>query len=359
MIGAVVFAVMAIAGFSSAGDHVIPTYQGPRWLQGWAQWDSGWYVAIADGGYGYVEGQQSKIAFFPAYPLLLRAFSVVIGSTYVAGILVTVLSGVAVAALFFRWAGEHLSPRAAWAGLLLLLLYPYSYYLFGAVYPTSLFLAAAIGAFLLLDHGHPWLAGLVGAIATAAGPIGLALVGGLVLRSLERRHRDGDIRQAWRDAGVLVSLLGLVAYSFYLWRRFGDPFLFAEAQKAWGQPAGLRTWLKVRFFEDLSELNHPLSAISYLAHPVLTITGLALVPRVFRRLGWAYGGYALAIIVMSSMGTKNFFGMARYVMAAFPCFAAAGDLIAEKPRLAAPAYAVAGLGLVILTAAFGRSYYLS
>jgi hypothetical protein len=35
----------------------------------------------------------------------------------------------------------------------MLLLYPYAYYLGGAVYPTALFLAAAIGAFVLLDHG--------------------------------------------------------------------------------------------------------------------------------------------------------------------------------------------------------------
>ena len=35
----------------------------------------------------------------------------------------------------------------------MLLLYPYAYYLYGAVYPTALFLAAAIGAFVLLDHG--------------------------------------------------------------------------------------------------------------------------------------------------------------------------------------------------------------
>ena len=358
-IGLVLFVAMAVGGTVGPGDHVVPHYDGPRWLQGWAQSDSGWYTAIADGGYSWVPGQQSKVAFFPAYPLVMRAVSVVVGSAYVAGILVTVVSGLAVAVLFLRWAGERLPPAAAWAGLLLLLLYPYAYYLFGAVYPSALFLAAALGAFVLLEHDHPSLAGLSGAVATAAGPIGLALVGGLVVRALERRHRAGDVRLAWRDAGVLLSLLGLLGYCLYLWRRFDDPLLFATAQEAWDQGAGPRTWFKVRFFEDLSTARPSLAAIAYLAHPVLTLAGLALVPRVFRRLGWGYAAYALLVIAMTGLGTKNFFGMARYVMAAFPCFAVAGELLVERPRIAAAAYAIGGAGLVILTVTFGRSYYLS
>jgi len=56
--------------------------------------------------------------------------------------------------------------------------------------------------------------------------------------------------------------------------------------------------------------------MAYLAHPLLTIAGFALLPRVFRRFGYGYGTYALLVIGLSCLGTKNFFGMARYVMAA-------------------------------------------
>lgn len=358
-IAAVVFAAMAGLGVVGPGVNVIGRYQGPRWLRGWAQWDSGWYATIADHGYDYVPGRQSTAAFFPAYPMLVRAVSVVVGGAFVAGIVVTLASGAAAAALFLRWAGERLLPRAAWAGLLMLLLYPYAYYLYGAVYPTALFLAAAIGAFVLLDHGRPWLSGLTGAVATAAGPIGLALVVGLAVRAVERRQKEGDIRLARRDAGVLVSVLGLLGFCVYLWWRFGDPWIFASAQRAWGQGAGPRTWFKVRFFEDLPTLRYPFPAMAYLAHPLLTIAGFALLPRVFRRFGYGYGTYALLVIGLSCLGTKNFFGMARYVMAAFPCFAVAGDVLAERPRVAAATYTISGAGLLALTLAFGRGYYLS
>src|SRR5688572_22754264 len=39
------------------------------------QWDGGWYLSIARAGYWYRPGEQSPVAFFPAYPLAIRAVS--------------------------------------------------------------------------------------------------------------------------------------------------------------------------------------------------------------------------------------------------------------------------------------------
>jgi hypothetical protein len=104
------------------GNQVIPPFRGWRWLQGWAQWDSGWYSAIAQGGYGYIPGRQSTIAFFPAYPLLMRAVALMVGNTYVAGIVVTLASGAAAVRLFFGWFSTRMTPPHAWGGLSLMLL---------------------------------------------------------------------------------------------------------------------------------------------------------------------------------------------------------------------------------------------
>ena len=362
-VAAVLFAVSAVASIwlPEPGKHVIPTFRGWRWLQGWAQWDSGWYFAIAEGGYVYTPGRQSTIAFFPAYPLAMRAVAVVVGNAYVAGILVTLASGAVAARLFFAWVRERTTPAAAWAALVLLLLYPYAFFLYGAVYPTALLVMALIGAFLLLERGHPWLAGLLGAVATAAWPSAIVVVAALAVRAVERGKEQGDARPRWGDAGVLLAGLGLAGFCLYLWRRFDDPLAFLTVQEAWGQESGPRTWLKVRFFEDLTTLSERpvLGALSYLAHPVLTIAALALVPRVFRRFGYGYGVFALLILVVPALGTKNFFGMARYVLAAFPCFAVAGELLADRPALAKVVYPVAALGLVVLTAAYSQSHYLS
>ena len=135
---------------------------------------------------------------------------------------------------------------------------------------------------------------------------------------------------------VRRQALGLAGFCFYQWRKFGDPFTFITVQSAWDQESGPRTWLKVRFFEDLTTLDdrNILGSLSYLAHPVLTFAALALVPRVFRRFGYGYGTYALLAVLVPALATKNFFGMARYLLAAFPIFAVAGELLAERPKLA-------------------------
>ena len=173
-------AVAFVPPYSGPG----PLYTGPGWLSGWAQWDSGWYQFIADHGYTYTPGQQGPVAFFPAYPLLMRAVAVAVGNVFVAGILVTVASGVGATVLFWKWVSDRLSPPAAWTSLLLFVLFPYAFFLFGAVYADALFVVAVLGAFTLLERDRPWLAGAVGAVATAARPIGAVLVIALVVRVL-------------------------------------------------------------------------------------------------------------------------------------------------------------------------------
>jgi hypothetical protein len=382
-VAAVLFVVsgLAVALLPWSGHPpVAPPFTGHRWVEGWAQWDSGWYYRIARDGYSYVEGQQSTVVFFPVYPLLLRFTAGIFGSAYLAGILVTVTAGVASAGLFFSWARDRLSPAAAGAALLLFVLYPYAFFLFGAVYADAVFILAVIGAFVLLERGHPWLAGLVGAVATGSRPMGAVLVVGLAVRAWELRRQapapaalpaalpaaqppdePGGVPTGvrWTDAGVLLSAGGVAAFALYLWIRFGDPLAFLTGQEAWDQQAGLRTWLKVQFFEDVTDIGSPLPWLAYVAHPVLTFTGLALVPGVFRRFGRGYGVYVLLLIGLSALSTKNFFGMSRYLLAAFPCFAVAGDLLVDRPRLRVAATAASGLALVVLTAAFSRGYYLS
>ena len=159
---------------------------------------------------------------------------------------------------------------------MLLLVYPYAWFLYGSGYSDAFFLAVTLGAFLLLERDHPVLAGLVGFVALAARPTGTAVLIGLVAVALERRGvltRDPSIvagsggwwtreRARWhvhrdrfrpRDAGVLLAAGGLLSFMFFCFTQFDDAFAFATVQKApgWDQPAGLHTWLKIGFFGHL------------------------------------------------------------------------------------------------------------
>ena len=367
-VAAVLFGVMgAVAPHlpEVSGPELAPRFTGPSWLAGWAQWDSGWYHRIAADGYSFVVGQQSTVAFFPAYPLVVRAASTVVNDVYVAGIVVTLAAGLTVATLLLTWLRTRLSPVAAWTALLAFLLFPYAFYLYGVVYADALFVAALLGAFLLLESDRPLLAGLAGAVATAARPVGVVLVLALAVRALERRgafEGDGlvDWRRArWADVGVLASVLGLGAWCVYLWSRFGDPLAFASAQAAWDQGAGPETWLKFQFFRDVADLRSPRAWALFMAHPVLTVGAAFLLPRVFRRFGLGYGVYATLLIGLSALSTKNFFGMARYLLAAFPVFAVLGEVLVERPALRRVVLPASAAGLVVLTAIFGTGYYLS
>ena len=74
------------------------------WVMGWVGWDSSWYMRIAEEGYRYTPGEQSSVAFFPVYPLAIRAVEALGPDVYQAGVLVTLLCGPLAILLFLRWA---------------------------------------------------------------------------------------------------------------------------------------------------------------------------------------------------------------------------------------------------------------
>lgn len=84
----------------------------------------------------------------------------------------------------------RLPHRAAVLAVVVLLVYPYAFYLYGPMYADSLFLLSAVGAFALLERRWYLAAGLVGALATAGRPVGVAVVAGLVVRTLELLAQD-------------------------------------------------------------------------------------------------------------------------------------------------------------------------
>ena len=125
-----------------------------------AQWDAVWYVHVADHGYD----SDQVTAYFPLYPLVVRAVAVVTRSTVVAGVLVSLAAAGAAAMLLARLARPLLGERGAHDAVLYLALYPIAF-VFTSVYSEGLFLAAAIGSFLAATRGRAWTAGALGGLA--------------------------------------------------------------------------------------------------------------------------------------------------------------------------------------------------
>lgn len=409
-VGVVVWAAvnLSAAHLTRVGLHEEPTETpGGALVEGWVRWDAFWYRSIAEEGYIYFPNVQSSVAFFPAYPLTMRLLSPVTPSPFVAGILVTVVSGAAASVLFWRWARMQLSDRAAATALALLLLYPFGWYLYGAIYADALFLAVTVGAFLAVEKDRYWLAGILGLVASAGRPPGLAVAICLVLRLLERRNearalvaeaewvtfrasqgRDllvddpptppvtrgirGLLAQLrsrfsprelrWSDAPVALAFGGFASFCTYLWLEFGHPFLFAEIQgvKGWDQPPGPHTWFKVAVWDKLSTDPFSDAGLMMISQGALTIAFLVLVPKVARRFGWAYGAFTLMAVAVPAVGSKDFVGLGRYLVAAFPVFALVGEWLSRRsPWVRRAILAACFVSLVYLSSLFGRGYYLS
>ena len=128
------------------------------------------------------------VAFFPVFPLLLRGLgSVMGGDSGIAGSVTGVVAGGAAVLVFAGWVWARFPRAEAVTAITVLLLYPYSFFLCGAAYSDGLFLLTAVGAFVLLERRMYWLAGLVGAVAAAGRPVGVAVAVGLLVRMIEIR----------------------------------------------------------------------------------------------------------------------------------------------------------------------------
>jgi peptidoglycan/LPS O-acetylase OafA/YrhL len=92
----------------------------------------------------------------------------------------------------------------------------------------------------------------------------------------------------------------------------------------------------------------------------MTLVALALVPRVQKKLGWGYALYALAAMGIPALSSKDFMGLGRYIIAAFPCFIAGADfLVRQKPWAQRAVFGASALGMVLLTIAFGAGKYVA
>ncbi len=349
---------------------------------GWCRFDCTWYIDIAHRGYTYLPGHQSSVAFFPGYPLVVRAVDQVVANAVVSAVLVTWSAGLGVVVLFARWSRDRLDPRLAFGAVAALLLYPYGWFLFGAGYADALFVLLVIAAFLLVERDRFLLAGIVGAFAGVTRPTGIAVVGGLLLVALDRaggfptRTAGGflarvgvpariDLRRLrFPHAWLLLALSGPIAFSVWLADRFGDPFLYVTVQKAWDQAEGPHTWFKVGFGGQVLHGADSWYSFGLVIQALLTLVALLAIPAVIRRFGVGYGGYTLIVVVLAALGTKDFQGMGRYLLGAFPLFALAGATVADDRsaklhRARVPLAIGAALLLGLGAFGFGRGWYLT
>jgi hypothetical protein len=188
-------------------------------------WDGNWYRAVATGGYpsnlpahaGITA--QSGNAFFPAYPFAMRLVWRLTPLTPLgAGIFVSVVAGALAAFLIRALVRQLADDEAAERAFVLFCFFPGAFIL-TMVYAEGVMLVGA-GICLLALLRKQWvLAGLVGALASAARGNGLVLTLCCAWMAAIAIRRDRD----WRAlAAPVLAPLGAVGFFLFLKMRTGS-----------------------------------------------------------------------------------------------------------------------------------------
>jgi hypothetical protein len=374
-----------------------------------ARWDAVWYLVIARYGYRPDLGvyTSSRTAFFPLYPLGLRAFSTVGLPPIAAGVLLSVLAIALALYGIHRLTTLELAARrqargtdgtlvadAARLAVMLAAFAPMAFFL-SAVYSESLYLALSVGLFWSARQGRWALVGVLGALAGATRSTGLvlALPAAMIYLYGPREDRIADVVRVGRarmlpryrlrrDALWLALVpLGVVVYGCYLALYGGDALAPLQAQGVWGRHFvgpfvgvwngfeaafdGARQLLSFQrhhvYFpvgagSPIVEAGHNLMLFAFLAAAIPAIVG------VLRRLPLAYGAYviaALALPLSDPVRAQPLMSLPRFLLVLFPLCIWLASWLSEHPRLQRPALLASAALMVFFGAQFTTWHWVA
>ncbi len=333
-------------------------------LSYWAHWDGAWYAVIATKGYGYL--QPMSTAFFPLFPMLLRAGTALGGSPAIWGVLISLVATLFAMYFLYGIAEKLRGVEVARIAVLTFAFFPTAFFL-NAAYTEALFAAFATGSFwAAYVRRNLLLGGILGALASATRNFGVFLLIPLGYEWL-RNRREFGWRGLW-EIGLVPT--GLLAYMIFLWAKFGDPLLFfsAQGENIWRReltdPAtalGMAWTMAARglgyLFDPATLFLDPAPGPSLEASNAVNIVFLALF-LVLMGVGFALLPPGLSVYtflftllpVLTPSPVVPLMGLSRYMLGAFPLFIILGYLL-SRSRLALYSwlFVSGGLGMAFTT----------
>ncbi|MDT7541556.1 MAG: hypothetical protein QOE33_1460 [Acidobacteriota bacterium] len=290
--------------------------------------DCNWYMRLAADGYEHqpfsAEGQMNW-AFFPLYPMALRAVALMTGEFH--------LTGVALSTFFFFFAlllfhqltiAYGFSTRDANRAVFYLAAFPVSYF-FSLPLTESLFLLLTVASFHAAKRERWLVAGLAGALASATRSTGVLLLPALTILYSETYR---SIRPRWNFLPLLLIPTGLLSFMLFLHATTGNALAFMDVQTAWGRQPTFFLFTLFDYLRNPLLLAVPwdFRLLNFLAATGALLCGVALL--LWRKFSLA--AYALLSVVVSlSAGLLQ--SQARYASVLFPAFIVLATC-GRKPR---------------------------
>jgi len=408
---------LALDFFEGVGQRLsprkIPVSDDP-FLVATTHWDGQWCLQVASEGYFYDADKMSNVAFFPLYPMFVAAVFRATGIPLEwAGLVVAHVLLIAAFVLLAAYVAQRYaraSPQLAVYVVLAFGLFPTTFFL-RMTYNESTFLALALLAMFGMERGwRPVVVAVIVGLATAARPVGVALVPALWLyvwhrgetgphpRPLSRTRERGDAGphpqplSRIRERGVLrrlapiiyltpVALWGLLAYMAFQYAEFDEPLAFAKTQshwrrrpaESWGEKAlALAAWEPIWSAYMPSSPGYtarrgaevPAWCNLQMADPVFFVATAALVGLGAAKR-WLTGGEVLlsAGLLLIPYVTRGFemcmASQGRYASLAFPVYLVLGRLLCGAPLVVSVAvFAISAVYLAIYAALFAAGYLM-
>jgi hypothetical protein len=400
----VALAIVAVVALGTL-PHVVSVTSVPGWpaphfepgphnfVTAWERADALWYLRIADGGYAPGDGSS---AFFPLYPLAVRAVSWALGGhPLAAGLLVSNVALLGALIALYRLTEREFSASVARATVLLVALFPASFF-FVAPYSEALFLLLVVASFSAARRRRwPW-AGVFGALAALTRSVGVVLAPALMAEAvhqfIEARRGGGTAlggnggpsrttadpagrvvvpvpsgtadsprRLAGRLAWAALPVAGLGSYLAFWGIRYGDWLAPYHDQARWQRTTEL-PWVTVghathQAFTGLGAFPDGYHLLDWLiVIPCLAAAGFAA-----WRFRPAYGIFTWGCLLAPLsfiFAPRAFMSDPRFVAPLFPVFWA-GAVLIERGRLPRTAVvAVSAAGLALMTSLFVSWYYV-
>jgi hypothetical protein len=361
-IGLIVLAALAVGLFPARDAVNVPGWVAPPLGHGWhgvftafERQDAFWFLRIATTG--YVAGDGSA-AFFPLYPLLVRAVSWVLGGhPLLAATLISNLAFLGSLLVLYDLTVREFSRDVAQRTIVYIAVFPTAFFFF-APYSESLFLLLSLVAFREARRDRWAGAAVAGALAALTRSLGVVLAPALVMMALEDRvERSSPWPRVLAGSAVL---LGPLIYLGWWGLAHGDAFTPIHAQASWQREGAFpltTLWNAVKLASG-SGLEDP----GYWIIDLLVVgVVIAAVVAGWRRLPLPYLTYALGSLLIPlsfPYPPRPLLSMPRFVAVIFPAFWVLADA-AERRRLSHTAIvATFAGGLSLLAVLFMNWWYI-
>ncbi|MBN1871552.1 MAG: glycosyltransferase family 39 protein [Candidatus Omnitrophica bacterium] len=294
-------------------------YSRHLWLDIWGIHDSGWYLGIANEWYpAILKVGESSFGFFPLYPLLMRLLGGVIGSNYIAGIIVSNICLVITAVFLYKLVKLTADDDTALRTMKYLIVFP-SAFILSAVFAESLFLALLVICFYYAKKEKWLLVGVSGFLLSLTKAIGVVVILPLLYEYLKAKRFK--LQNLKRDIFFLLMIpLGPSVFAAYTYYLTGDFYAYVFAQiSGWG--TGVSNPLVLLYRNIFTDI-----------HVVLSVLAIVLLLSVFcKRIGFSYWLLGILFIISSLMSGQGFiFSIGRFVVVIFPMYIALAELGRDK-----------------------------